>query len=41
MKKYVKTSKFWLCIALVLCLISMIGSAAQTSCGNVHVQKVE
>ena len=40
-KSLVKQSKFWLIIALVLCLISMVGaSRAQTSGGAVRVENI-
>lgn len=40
-EKWYKSPKFWICIALVLCLISMIGaSSVQSSGGKVNVQDI-
>lgn len=41
MKERVRSPKFWLCIALVLCLISMIGvSLLQTSNNNIIIKQM-
>lgn len=37
--KKIGTAKFWLCIALILCLLSMIGaSAVQTASGKIDIE---
>ena len=42
MKERMKSAKFWLCIALAMCLISMIGAEIiQTDGGNVSIESLK